>query len=343
VSAHGNPLDLALGEHGLVVRAIDLWLDPVGEPRLAAPATAFVSHIHAATRVAAGPSLASPETIALMAALDRPSLDVQALAWGETVERPVGARFGGGTARLSIAPAGHVLGGAQLVIDHPRGRLVYTGDWCGEVDATRPAGEAIPCDEIVITSTFGLPIFRFRPMSIVLADVAGWCSALASDGITPVLLVQTPGPAQALARSLTRCGLTVVAGTEVRRACSAYESLGVAVGAIGEPGGLDRGEVVLVPAQTRRPDIHPPKKHSVAYVSPWAALDAAVAQKRADAAFVLADQADYDRSMALVRETGARSVYVTRGAARPLAYEIRRRGVHAEALDLGPIDDRGAS
>jgi len=343
VSAHGNPLDVALGEHGLVVRALDLWLDPVGEPRLAAPATAFVSHIHAATRVAAGPCFASPETVALMAAVEQPSPDVRVITWGQTVEHPVGARFGGGTARLSIAPAGHVLGGAQLVIDHPRGRLVYTGDWCGEIDATRPAGEAIPCDELVITSTFGLPIFRFRPMRHVLASVAEWCSARTSDGITPVLLVQTPGPAQALARSLTSCGLTVVAGHEVRRASAAYEALGVAVGAIGDPGGLDPGAIVLVPAQTRPADIHPPRKHAVAYVSAWAALDAAVAQKRADAAFVLADQADYDGWMALVSETRARSVYVTRGAARPLAHEIRRRGVQAEALDLGPIDDRGAS
>jgi hypothetical protein len=68
-----------------------------------------------------------------------------------------------------------------------------------------------------------------------------------------------------------------------------------------------------------------------------------LAQKKADAGFVFADLADFDRWLALVSSTGASSVYVTRGQARPLAHELRRRGVNADALALGPIDDRGSS
>jgi hypothetical protein len=81
----------------------------------------------------------------------------------------------------------------------------------------------------------------------------------------------------------------------------------------------------------------------VAYASGWALLDAATEQKRADASFPLADQADHDGLMALVCSTGARMVHATRGDARVFAHLLRRQGLDADALELAPIDHRGIS
>ncbi len=288
--------------------------------------------------------LASPETIALACALASPSSWCgERVGWDESIELPIDRAFGGGTAKLTMARAGHVLGAAQLVVDHPGGRMAYTGDWSGERDGTHGAGDVVRCDELVVTSTFALPIFRFDPIAQTLAAVCDWCVDQLAKETQPVVLAQTPGPAQAIAQSLAARGLAVEAHDAVLRACAAYETLGVPVGPVRALSERARDVVVVAPASARATDVRRRVATSVAYASGWALLDSAVEQKRADAAFPMADHADCDALVALVEATGARHVLVSRGDARAFARVLRARGTEAEAFELTAIDDRGAS
>src|SRR5882672_6728814 len=167
----GGPLGLEETDDGLLLRALGLSLDPVRPA-----ARAFVSHAHAG--LPGAEVFASPETLALMAALAPAGASTgRALDWEGRLVLPIERAFGGGTARLTLARAGHVLGGAQLVVDHPRGRLVYTGDWSGERDGGNEPGAIALCDELVVTSTFALPIFRFAPFAATMAALVDWCAA----------------------------------------------------------------------------------------------------------------------------------------------------------------------
>jgi putative mRNA 3-end processing factor len=302
-----------------------------------------VSHAHAARALGGAPAFATPETLAIAAALGARTEEARALAWGDALELPVARELGGGTARLSLAPAGHVLGAAQLVVDHPHGRLVYTGDWGREGDATHPAGAIVECDELVVATTFALPIFRFDPLARAISSVVDWCAEQLAEQTTPIVLAQTPGPAQSLVRALVAGGLPVSAHDEVRRACVAYEALGVAQGEVREHIPGTRGTVVVAPASARATEVRGRGRTAVAYASGWALLDAAVEQRRADGAFAVADQADHDALFELVRASGARRVIATRGDARAFAHLLRGRGIDADALELSPIDERGAS
>jgi putative mRNA 3-end processing factor len=328
---------LDAGDGSLVLRALGLGLDPTR-----AAATAFVSHVHAARGAdGSGRVLASRETIALARATGRLADGAHPIGWEDAIELPLDRAFGGKTARLSIAPAGHVLGAAQLVVDHPRGRLVYSGDWSGDLDATHPPGVTVRCDELIVTSAFALPIFRFDPPAQTLSAIVAWCAARAADGTAPVVLAQSPGPAQSIARALIAAGVPVAAHDDVARACAAYEALGVAIGQL-RPRTPDERETVLIeppdtPSKQRRP------RAPVAYASGWALLDAATEQRRADAAFALADQADYDGLMAFVRGSEASAVHATRGDARAFAHLLRCQGLAADAFELPPIDGRGTS
>jgi putative mRNA 3-end processing factor len=331
-------LGLELREAGLHLRGLGLWLDP------AAPCAgpAFASHAHALAADEAGGVIASPETIALARALGS-GVEARPLGWDEALELPIDAAYGGGTARLTTAPSGHVLGGAQLVVDHPGGRLVYTGDWCGEADGTHAPGVIVECDELVVTSTFALPIFKLDAPARALAAVAGWCRDRLAEGTTPVVLAQTPGPAQAVARALLADGQAVAVWDEVLRACAAYAEMGVPMGELRPYDPTARGAAVVAPAGARAVDARRRGRVAVAYVSGWATLDAAVEQKRADAAFALAGQADHDALVRLVEASGARRVHAVRGDARAFARMLRARGVRAGALESAPIDERGAS
>jgi putative mRNA 3-end processing factor len=330
----GGMLGVGVAEGNLVVRGLGLALDP------SRPAgAAFVSHAHAAGAPCSGPVLASRETAALAHASGW-----RTLAWDEAIELPVDADHGGGTARLSLARAGHVLGAAQLVVDHARGRLVYAGDWCGDADPTLAAGAVVPCDELIVGAAFGLPIFRFDPRGEALAALVEWCAGRIEAGRTPAVIASTPGNAQAVVHALSTRGLSVVANERVRADSEAYEALGVAVG---RPGALDgvvqEGATAVVSPEARATSLRGRKGIDVAYASAWALLDAAVEQRRADAAFVLADRADHDALVAMVRASGARHVFATRGEAAAFAHLLRREGMEAEAIPLPAIDDRGAS
>lgn len=332
-------LDVALDDKGVHLPALGLWLDPVR----AAP-LAFVSHAHAAR--AAGDSgrvLTSPETLAIARAVGTSAWDGDALGWQEARELPVDAARGGGVARVSIAPAGHMLGAAQLVVEHRDRRLVYAGDWSAEADATRPAGAVVPCDELIVTTAFALPIFRFAPPAQVLEELVAWCATHVADGVTPVVLARTPGPAQAIVRALSARGLPVSGDAEVQRACAAYEQLGVVLGPVPLHEAGASGRAVVASPATRPTELRPRGRFELAYASPWAILDAAVEQRRADAAFALADQADLDGLRSLVRACNARRIVATRGDARVFARLLGVDGVDVRALEAPAIDERGES
>jgi Cft2 family RNA processing exonuclease len=338
----GGPLGLEETDDGLVLRALDLALDPIRPT-----GRAFVSHVHAG--LPSAEVFASPETLALMAGLSPAEASSSVgLDWGSGVELPLDRAYGGGTARLTMAHAGHVLGGAQLVVDHPRGRLVYTGDWSGEDGAGHAPGAVSPCDELVVTSTFALPIFRFPPFAQTMATLVEWCAARLAEGARPIVLAQTPGPAQSIARALAARGLAVEAEENVLRACRIYETLGCAIGPVRAASDPPTESVLVAPPGAR--STAPPgarasarRPAAIAYASGWALLDAAVDQKRADAAFPLADLADFDSLVAMVEATGAKRVHAARGDARTLARALRARGIDADAIDLPAIDDRASS
>ena len=312
---------------GLYVPALDLFLDP------SAPvARAFVSHAHGdhVASQAGGITLASRETTALLAA--RFGLAVsRPLAWGEPVpwDAPVGPSV------ITLVPAGHVLGAAQLVADTPAGRLVYTGDYQSGPGLTHAVGAPVPCDVLVIEATFGLPIFRFPPRDGVRSEIAGWCAARLAANETPVLLAYALGKAQELCVALAEDGLPIVAHGAVRRVCEAYAELGVALPETRAivAGDTEPGVLVVPPWSRGQPFVKKRKNARIAYVSGWARIDAARERFDADAVFTLSDHADFDDLLFTVRATGARRVYTTCGHAAPFAAILRDLGIDARPLE----------
>lgn len=330
--AEEDALAVVARPEGLYVPALDLFLDP-GAP----VPRAFVSHAHGdhAPSEESARVLASHETAALLRA--RFGLEAsEPLAWGEPVawDAPIGPTV------ISIAPAGHVLGAAQLVADTPAGRLVYTGDYQSGPGLTHAVGSPVPCDVLVIEATFGLPIFSFPPREAERARIVDWCAARLAAGETPVLLAYALGKAQELIVALGQAGLPIIAHGAALRVCRAYEALGVVMPPLRaiarddpEPG------VLVVPPWARgQPFVKKRKSARIAYVSGWARIDAARERFDADAVFTLSDHADFDDLLFTVRTSGARRVYTTYGHAAPLAALLRDLGVDARPLEAAGRD-----
>lgn len=312
---------------GLYVPALDLFLDPN-----APVARAFVSHAHGdhVASETGAVTLSSRETAALLAA--RFGLAVsQPLAWGEAIawDAPVGPSV------ITLLPAGHVLGAAQLVADTPAGRLVYTGDYQSGPGLTHAPGAPVPCDVLVIEATFGLPIFRFPARDGVRAEIAGWCAARLAANETPVLLAYALGKAQELCVALGEDGLSIIAHGAVRKMCAAYSAIGVPLPETraAVPGDAEPGVLIVPPWARGQPFVKRRKNARIAYVSGWARVDAARERFDADAVFTLSDHADFDDLLFTVRTSGARRVYTTYGHAAPFAAILRDLGIDARPLE----------
>ena len=132
---------------GIYVRPADLWVDPSG-----ARERAIITHGHADhARGGHGQVWATRETLAIMA-LRYGTAEGIALAYGET------RRFGG--VDVTLVPAGHVLGSAQILLEHAGERVVITGDYKRRSDPTCLPFAVTPCDIFVTEATFALPVFR---------------------------------------------------------------------------------------------------------------------------------------------------------------------------------------
>src|ERR671921_1104621 len=133
---------------GIYVRPADAWIDP-SEPK----ARALVTHGHSDhARGGHAQVWATAETLAIMDCRYGEQPGGCAVGYGEVVRV--------GEVDVSFVPAGHVLGSAQIVLEHEGERIVVSGDYKRHPDPTCAAFVPVPCDVFITEATFGLPVFR---------------------------------------------------------------------------------------------------------------------------------------------------------------------------------------
>lgn len=304
------------------VPAADLWLDPSRSRRFA-----FVSHAHGDHIGRHEHVVATPATARLMES----RLGVQRvtrLEFGETLTLPGGVE-------LRVHPAGHVLGSAQLEVRHRGERMVYTGDFRLRPSATCEDGVVVPCDVLLMETTYGRPVYRFPPRETVVPALADDLRAVLERGSTPVLLAYALGRAQELLALLAPFALPLRISPAIDAMCRVYRELGVALPEVelARVGQTD-GCVVLVPPGARRSRlVRKATNVERIAVTGWGIEGAAAVPYDADRAHVLSDHADFDELNEYVDRSGARVVYTTHGAGE-FHRHLRERGVSAHPAQV---------
>ena len=239
---------------------------------------------------------------------------------------------------VSLHPAGHVLGSAQVRIEHGGVTWVVTGDYKLQADPTCAAFEPVACDVFVTESTFGLPVYRWQEPATVAAEIDAWWRANRDAGRTSVILAYALGKAQRLAAMVDSSIGPIVAHGAVMKLVEAYRAAGVRLPAI------DR-----VPPRARRVGdgralvIAPPSvqggswlrlfgEASVAVASGWMLVRGVRRRRGGDRGFVVSDHADFPGLVAAVEASRARRVLVTHGFADAFARHLRDRGLDAAVL-----------
>ena len=323
-----SPIELVAGE--LRVRGTGLYLDA----RRKRPC-GFVSHAHADHLGRHERTIATRAT----AALARHRLGDR--KGSEVLPADYRAPFGLGELTLELFSAGHVLGSAQIRITLPGGLTVgYTGDLCTEPTRTAEPVEVMPCDVLLMESTFGLPQYVFPPKEEVLAAVRRFVDDALSDGATPVLLGYSLGKAQEVLKHFGELGYPCRAHATIHAVNQVYEEQGVPlpnVRLLG-PEGAAPGEIVVVPPQlARSAAIARIRPRRTAVLTGWA-LDGARWFGGVDASFPLSDHADFPSLLRYARATGASRVFTMHGHAARARQGAAARGHPRRAARGVPAD-----
>ena len=275
---------------------------------------------------------ATPETADLMS-IRAPHIRVERVPWRERTRI--------GRAHVSFFPAGHILGSALTLVEAPDGStLLYTADTKTRRSLTTPDPEFPEADELIVESTFGLPIYRFPDYGALGDRMAAWARETIAAGEVPVFLGYALGKSQEILATLDRRGVPTVAHGAVWNMCGVYERHGIRFERTRpyEPGKL-KGAALVVPGSFREHPMVLKLDHRVGYCSGWAQLSRSRTQHDADALFPLSDHADFEGLQDIVRRVRPRKVYTNHGYADILAHLLRRNGCDAHPLLVGHLDE----
>jgi putative mRNA 3-end processing factor len=248
--------------------------------------------------------------------------------------------------RLSLHPAGHVLGSAQVRLEHGGQVWVASGDYKTEADGTCPPFEPVRCDTFITESTFGLPIYRWPRQPELLADINRWWAANAEAGRASVLYCYSFGKAQRILSGLDASIGPIVTHGAVEPLNAVYRAAGVALAptqrvADVDAAALRRAIVLAPPSAQSTPWLRRFGVHSDAFASGWMQLRGTRRRRGVDRGFVMSDHADWPGLQSAIGATGAERVFVTHGSVAVLVRWLTEQGLEAQgfATEYGQEDN----
>ena len=314
---------------GLYCPPGDFYIDPVRPV-----ARAVITHGHADhARAGHGAVLATPETLAIMA--ERYGAEfagaTEAAAYGQAVNRDDVA--------VTLVPAGHVLGSAQVVVRWKGLTMVVSGDYKRRRDPTCLPFEPVPCDVFITEATFGLPVFRHPPDT---GEIARLLRSVAQFPERSHLVgAYALGKAQRVIRLLREAGWdrTIHVHGALERLNRLYQDHGVDLGPLEAATTTSKkdfaGAIVIAPPSAlqdrwsrRFPD------PIGAFASGWMQVRARARQRGIELPLVISDHADWDELTGTIDELRPGQVWITHGREEALARWAQLHGVEARALAL---------
>lgn len=318
---------VVLSDAGLYCPAGDFHIDPSRKV-----AHAVVTHAHADH---ARPGMgqywgAQPGEGLLKIRLGR-AAPLRSLAYGERTRI--------GDATVSLHPAGHVLGSAQVRIEVAGEVWVVSGDYKRCPDPSCAPFEPVACDTFVTEATFAQPHFQWQPPARVVQDILSWWQQCKAEGKAAVLFAYALGKAQRiLAELAAHSDETVLLHSAMTPLVKAYRQAGVRMLPTEPVGDRPKGTsfagrlVLAPPGAGGTPWMRRFAPYDTAFASGWMQLEGTRRRAAYQRGFALSDHSDWPGLIRSIEESGARRVLAMHGRTDLLITHLRERGIEAEEL-----------
>ena len=251
---------------------------------------------------------------------------------------PYGERVVHNGVTISLHPAGHVLGSAQVRLEYRGEVWVASGDYKVEGDPTCAPFEPVRCDTFITESTFGLPIYQWRPQEEIFSDINDWWRRNAADERASVLYCYAFGKAQRILSGIDPSIGPIICHGAVEPVNRAYREAGVPlpptrmVTDVTDKTELRRALVLAPPSAGASPWIKRFGDYSDGFASGWMLLRGARRRRSVDRGFVLSDHADWPGLMQAIKSTEAQRVIVTHGQVAVMVRWLQQNGLDAGAF-----------
>lgn len=251
----------------------------------------------------------------------------QAVEWGEAV-------FLNGV-RISLHPAGHIIGSSQIRIEYKDEVWVISGDYKTEDDGLSGKFEPIRCHTFLTESTFGLPIYNWKPQADIFSSMQNWVAGNQDRGKTSVFIAYSLGKAQRILSCLSDAADTIYVHGAVWNVHQTLVDAGIKLPPVVRvlpdmPRDLFRGQVVIAPSSAE--DSAWMRRFTplgVGVCSGWMQVRGNMRRRNADAGFALSDHADWKGLLEAISATGAERVFVTHGFQATLSRYLNEKGIWA--------------
>lgn len=334
-----NPTDavLQLTRSGLYCPAGDFFIDPWSPVD-----RAVITHAHADhARWGSRRYLTAREGAGVLRVRvgDEPIID--ALDYGQSTER--------NGVRVSLHPAGHILGSSQVRVEHKGQVWVVSGDYKVGPDTTCSIFDPVRCHVFITESTFGLPIYRWPEQAEVFDAINAWWRKNADAGKVSLLYAYALGKAQRLLAGLDPSIGPIFCHGAVEKLNTAYRDAGIALpptqyaGTVSNRSAWARGIVVAPPSAHGTPWSRKFGPSSSAFASGWMAIRGTRRRRAVDRGFVLSDHADWPGLLSAIDATGAETVWATHGYSAVLVRWLREHGKDAQVVATQFVGEDDAS
>lgn len=317
---------LTFTDKGIYCPAGDFYIDPWKPvPR------AVITHAHSDhARWGNGHYLCTNDSVPLLKLRLGQDISVQGLGWHETIY------LNGAT--VSFHPAGHMIGSAQVKVTVGGQTWVASGDYKTENDGISGAFEPVRCHVFITESTFGLPIYRWKPQSTIFSDIRSWVNENEQAGKNSVLVAYSLGKAQRLLYNLQSSIPKFLVHGAIYNAHEVLLQQGWSLPAIERitpetPKDAFKGSLIMAPPSAA--DSTWMKRFSpyaLGICSGWMQVRGNSRRQNADAGFAISDHVDWAGLLESVKATGAEKVFATHGFTSVLARYLQENGLEAEEV-----------
>lgn len=252
---------------------------------------------------------------------------------------------------FSFHPAGHIPGSAQVRVEYKGEVWVFSGDFKLQNDGISTPFEPLKCHVFITESTFGLPVYKWKPQSEVFTEINEWWMKNQREGKASVITGYTLGKSQRILCNVDRSIGPVYTHGAVDSINNVMRTQGIdlpdaprVTDAIPKED-LRRALIICPPSAVGSPWVRRFYPYSLGVASGWMKLRGTRRRRGADRGFVLSDHADWNELNEAVAATGAQKVFVTHGYSEIFAHWLNTQGIEAKEVrtryegELGEMEE----
>ncbi|PZF73257.1 ligase-associated DNA damage response exonuclease [Taibaiella soli] len=242
--------------------------------------------------------------------------------------------------QISLHPAGHIPGSAQIRLEYKGEIWVVSGDYKLQHDGISVPFEPVRCHHFITESTFGLPVYNFPPPQQVYDEINEWWRNNADLGQNSVIIGYALGKAQRILHHLdSGIGAIWVHGA-VANINTVLEEQGIElqpwqrVSPDQNKKDFNGAMIVAPPSAIGSSWLKRFEPFSLGICSGWMQLRGARRRRSADRGFIMSDHCDWTQLNEAIAATGAEHVYVTHGYKSVYAKWLREnKGINATEVE----------